>query len=145
MFTDEIREEISQGDIFREMPFALLAADGTPTARKTHVILLSHDCDYDKPNNPYCLVASVGSLASVPPGSRENIRQYRVINTFYLAGIPRALDESYVDLRLISPIDKRLLVAADGQSDRVASLSDEAREALQDQLFLFFAREEVPS
>jgi hypothetical protein len=38
-----------------------------------------------------------------------------------------------------------LLAEADQQGKRIASLTDEAREALQDQLFLFFAREDVPS
>jgi len=127
------------------MPFALLGSDGTSSARRTDLILPSHDCDYDKPNSPYCLVAGVGSLAQVPPGDRENVRRYRVINTFYLREIPDVLNESYVDIRLISTIEKGLLVEADRQGKRIASLTDDAREALQDQLFLFFAREDVPS
>jgi len=108
-------------------------------------MLLSHDCDYDKPNSPYCIVAGVGYLSLVPPGSRDNIRRYRVINTFYVGEIPNVLDEGYVDIRLMATIDKALLVEADRLGKRVASLTQDAREAPQDQLFLFFAREDVPS
>jgi len=145
LFTDELRGEISQGDVFHDMEFPVLASDGTPSVRRTSLMLLSHDCDYDKPNNPYCLVASVSPLALVPSGNRENIRRYRVINTFYLREVPDVLDESYVDIRLIATIDKGLLVQADREGRRAISLTEQAREALQDHLFLFFAREDVPS
>lgn len=100
MYTSELRPEISQGDVFREVDFALLNGNGEPVKVKATVLLLSHDCDFDKPNNPYCLVAMITPLASVPADHQDNIQNYRVISTFYLPESPNTLVESYVDLRL---------------------------------------------
>src|SRR5436190_1506794 len=103
-------EEVSQGDIFDGIPVAYLRHENPsePSAdiRFVRAILVSHDCEYDKPSNQFVLVAEVRPLTEIPGGSQGNVRHYRTRNTFYLEPLGELMPESYVDFRRIDRIQK---------------------------------------
>ena len=116
-----------------------LQSDGTPTPpdiRRAPAIVLSRDCDYDKSN--WVIVAEIRPLSEVAPQSQGNVRRYRVLNTFYLAEMTGAMPESYVDFRRIDRVHNSIIRTLVDQDRRIASLTDAWREALQDQIALFF-------
>jgi hypothetical protein len=143
MYTPELRLEVSQGDIFDAAPLIIPSEETgdnklTVSVREGRAILLTHDCEYDKPNNPWVLVAEIRVLAEIPSGNHGHIRQYQTRNTFYLEKIGEALPESYVDFRRLTRLPKRLLFSLAEEGKRIASLNDEARLALQRQVAIFF-------
>ena len=89
MYLPEPRQEISQGDVFDQVAL-LSVAEATGHGelnvhlREGRAILLTHDCEYDKPTNMWVLVAEVRPLFEIPSGNQGHIRQYRTRNTFYL-------------------------------------------------------------
>src|ERR1700722_1974979 len=92
MYLPELRQEISQGDLFDNVSLLAVAeASGnhhlTVHLREGRAILLTHDCEFDKPGNPWVLVAEVCPLSEIPSGNQGHIRQYRTRNTFYLEPI----------------------------------------------------------
>lgn len=103
-----------------------------------HAILLTHDCEYDKSANSSVLLAEIRDLSEVVLGSQGHIRQYRTRNTFYLEAIEDHLPESYVDFRRITRLPKTVIASLANNSNRIASLSDDSRLALQQQIAAFF-------
>lgn len=137
MYRNELSVEVSQGDIFLSLP--LVAADAQEQAQIQRVpaILLTQDCEYDKPSTVSVLIAAVLPLSGVASGSQGNVRKDRVASAFYLP--PHSfLPESYVDIRAIGRVSKSLLAAEAEQGKRLLSLSEEARLALQRQIAGFF-------
>ncbi len=147
MYLLERRGEVSQGDVFDDIPFPVVelaeVATVYATVRPVRALLVSHDCEYDKPNNPYVTVAEVRPMAEVDRGSQGNIRSFRVRSTFHLQEHPE-LPESYVDLRRMASIDKRILADRAAAGKKLVSLSDDARLALQRQIAIFFGVERGP-
>ena len=143
MYLSEPRPEISQGDIFDRAPLVSVAQDADSFAlsvalRESRAILLTHDCEYDKPSNPWIVVAEVRPLAEIAADAQGHIRQYRTRNTFYLEGLPDGLPESYVDFRRLTRLPKTALTVSPETTLRLASLDEEARTALQRQIAIFF-------
>jgi len=103
--------------------------------------MLTHDCDYDKKSSNYVIFAEIRPLSEVDKGSQGNIRTFRTRHTFYLTEIPDVMEESYVDLRRIDRVHKPVVTHKATNSERIASLTDEAREALQGHIALFFGIE----
>jgi hypothetical protein len=140
MYLPGLREEVSQGDVFLGVPFTVTRiVNGQPHATTLHApgIVLSHDCEYDK-RYPFALVALVRPLEQVQESSRDNVRKLKTLNTFYLREFALSLPESFVDLRHIDPIEKRVLQQLADNGQRLASLTDDARAALQRQVAIFF-------
>lgn len=138
MYLETISSEVSQGDIFEGLPFAP-AVDGQSAGgvRRVRAMLLTQDCEYDKPSTASVLVAEVLPLSAIASGSQGNVRRNRVASAFYLP--PHAdLPESYVDLRTISRVTKSLVAAEAEGENRLLSLTEEARLALQRQIAGFF-------
>lgn len=140
LYADEIRSEVSQGDLFSEVPIAYVNINAPQKLRVERVlaIILTHDCEYDKPNNHYCLVARIRSLDHVPTGSQGNIRNHRTRRAFYLPANSGVIAESYVDLRDIDRVAKATIEDLVRNGCRLASLSEDGRLALQQQLAMFF-------
>jgi hypothetical protein len=143
MYLPQPREEISQGDVFQNVSLVAVTESADNPGVITHLregyaILLTHDCEYDKPANRWVLVAEVRPLAEIPSGSQGHIRQYRTRNTFYLESLEPNLPESYVDFRRLSPLPKSALSSPLRAGNRLVSLNDEARLALQRQIAIFF-------
>ena len=102
-------------------------------------ILLSYDCEIDKPNTKTLTVALVRPLdPSIPADGQQIIRQNQNSAYFYLpAG--RGFGERYVDFRRLATLSVEIVSSA----KRLASLSDEAWKALQFQLIRYLTRFEL--
>jgi hypothetical protein len=93
MYLSEPREQISQGDVLENVPIAYVLYDvDIPQARvvRSHAIVLSHDCEYDKPNNPFAIVASILPLrrekrysVKLPSSSDWDVRKNTPSRGFY--------------------------------------------------------------
>ena len=148
-FLDQLRAQISQGDIFINVPFPKFLPEFLPELNvliTTYpAILLTDDCEFDKPKTKEVIFAEIKPLNEVQQGSRDNIRNFRTYNTYYLPATG-ALQESYVDFRKIGRIPKDFL-AKSPSCQRIGSLTDIARLALQRQIALYFGfeRREVPA
>lgn len=138
MYLEKPSAEVSQGDIFRSLPLtSVQEGEGQAQVQHGPAILLTQDCEYDKPSTVSVLVAEVRLLSGIPAGSQGNVRRNRVASAFYLP--PQAdLPESYVDFRTIGRVAKRLAAEQASANGRLASLTEEARLALQRQLAGFF-------
>lgn len=149
MYEPRARSEVSQGDVFSEVPinYTLLDLDGhlatdddgntlPPQIRMCKAIILNRDCDYDK--SAWVIVAEVRSLEEIAPGHRGNVRKYRALNTFYLEAVDGVIDESYVDFRRIDRINKAIVENLAAQGNRMLSLTDDGRDALRTQIAMFF-------
>ncbi len=89
MYLKELRGEVSQGDVFDSLPFAYVTRDvGSPLVDHARAILLTYDCEYDKPSTRFVTAAIVFRLSEVPTDRRGNVRKNRVFSTFYLASCP---------------------------------------------------------
>lgn len=139
MYLPTLRGEVSQGDIFDSLPTVYVQRVGLqPKLGYARSILLTHDCEYDKPRTETVLIAEVWPLAEVNKGSQGYIRQNRVLGAFYLEAYRNVLAESYVDLRNVSRIEKTITETSNQAGSRLLSLTDEVRMALQRQIALFF-------
>ena len=88
MYLHTLRSEISQGDVFENLSLLSIAEIATSTElsvqlRVGRAILLTHDCEYDKPANVSVAIAEVRDLSELSLGNQGHIRQYRTRNTFY--------------------------------------------------------------
>lgn len=137
MHLQELRGEVSQGDVFDGLPIAYVKPDGLVRIYDARVILLTYDCEYDKPSTNFVAVAEVFPLAAIPADRRGNVRRNRVFSTFYLEAHPR-LEEAFVDFRYMSRLDKTLIADQAQAARRLVSLNDDAQLALQEQLSAFF-------
>jgi hypothetical protein len=136
VYLDNVSAEVSQGDIFESLPLAS-AEGGQAVLRLARVMLLTQDCEYDKPSTVSVLVAEILPLSGVASGSQGNVRKNRVASAFYLS--PHgAFPESYVDIRAIGRLEKSLIAAEAERGNRLLSLTEEARLALQQQIAGFF-------
>ena len=94
---------------------------------------MTYDCEYDKPATKLVMTAGVFPLAEVPAERRGNVRKNKVFSTFYLQANEN-FDESFVDFRYMSLLDKTIVAEQAQAERRLFSLSDDAQLALQEQL-----------
>jgi hypothetical protein len=142
MYSEALREQVSQGDLFREVAFARVSVTGDETSVTTsrrRAILLTYDCEFDKPRVKSVLIACVRSLSDISKDTQGNIRAGRLRSALYLPAHPPDLPESFVDLYQIVAIDKTEIQRLANEGQRLASLSDEGRLALQDRIHRFFS------
>lgn len=128
MYLPTLRSDISQGDIFTDVPFPYVIIDSSenviPKMRYKTAMLVSHSCDYDKRTVPQVLVAQVRSVSELSEGDRGNIRSLRMLNTFYLPMVDGVMEESYVDFRIIVPVSKSIIATLSANDKRILSISD---------------------
>jgi hypothetical protein len=142
MYRPALRKKVSQGDIFDDLPYTRIREEGLLAVVKLERgILLTHDCEYDKPGTTAIMIAVVRSVAEQSPRYQDSIRGRGVASAFYLEAVQGILPESFVDLRTITVIDKRIIIVRVNEGKRLISMTQEARIALQEQLFFFFGRE----
>lgn len=138
MYLTELRGEVSQGDIFGSLPTVYIQGVGLkPKVRNARTMLLTHDCEYDKPRTTTVIIAEIWPLSDVDPGSRGHIQQNKVLGAFYLEPYTDVVPASYVDLRSMSRLEKSILEAQKQVGGRLVSLTDDAKLALQRQMALF--------
>jgi hypothetical protein len=110
------------------------------TCHVTRAMLLTHGCEIDK-DKKHRLVALIRPMSK--DWNEENrtvVKEGRDFSLFYLPPGEGQLAESYVDFRRICTVAPRWV----DSTNRLASLSEEARKAMLFQLFRFLlARDEV--
>jgi hypothetical protein len=97
---------------------------------------LTHECVHDKRDGYPLAFAPLLQVASQRERIQEQIRANRQYATFWVPATDGVCDESYVDFRFISVIARKHL----DTMERRASLDDEWRDALREQLFRFWSR-----
>ena len=138
MYLQELRGEVSQGDIFGSLPISYVRQeDKKPVLLTIPAMLITYDCEYDKPATKLVLVAGVFPLAEVPINRQGNVRKNRVFSTFHLDKTT-SQEEAFVDFRYIGLLEKTVVAQEAEAGNRRISLSDEAQLALQEQLSAFF-------
>ncbi len=137
MYLQELRGEVSQGDIFDNLSIVYVRQDGERVALNTRVMLITYDCEYDKPSTKLVLVADIFPLAEVPTERQGNVRKNKIFSTLYLPDSTTQA-ESFVDFRYAGLLEKAVIVTDARAERRAASLSDEAQLASQEQLSAFF-------
>lgn len=141
MYEPQLRDQVSQGDIFDDVPITYVTfQDGATPISNTYpkrAMMLTWDCEHDKAINQWVMVAEIYALSDVTPTNQNHIRGYRVKNAFYLKECD-AFPESYVEFRHIDRLHKIMLQVRSAEGKRIASLTDESRLALQQHLSVFF-------
>lgn len=143
--------EFSQGDILEQVPHLFFdgplpaALDDTVkhstgpmvcTAVSERAIILTPDCEIDKPKVSRWLVCPVMPIEAVAEDNRQNVRDNRIFSRFYLPPYRGILNECFVDFNQISTISAGLLVTV----NRTVSLDDEGRSALYAQFTRWLTR-----
>lgn len=137
MYLQELRGEVSQGDVFDSLPLVWAVPGGLVRVDDAPAVLLTYDCEYDKPSTKFVTVAQVFPLADIPADRRGNVRKNQVFSTFYLEA-NTLFDEAFVDLRYMGRLEKTIVAAQAQDGKRLLSLKDDAQLALQEQISAFF-------
>lgn len=141
MFLREIRQEISQGDVFEGIEVTLTAR---PASNGFPVMLLTNDCDIDRIKEfAFLLAARVVPYAGIDRGTVGNIRNRTTTKAMPLEGHER-FGDYFIDFREIHRIPREAFIAANGDGRRVASMSDEGRLAVIGWLHEHLARRQEP-
>ncbi len=144
MYLQELRGEVSQGDVFGSLLISYVRQEvNRPVTMEVSAtidipaMLITYDCEYDKPSTKLVLVAGVFPLAEVPLNRQGNVRKNKIFSTFYLEKTA-SQEEAFVDFRYIGSLEKTIVAQEAENGSRIISLSDEAQLALQEQLSAFF-------
>lgn len=135
MYRESPRDEVSQGDLFARVPFVEVDLQSTRRA-----ILLTHDCQFDKPRTEFVLCAWIRPLVELTPDSQGNVRAGKTKSALYLPARDPVMSECYVEFARIAPVRKADLLRLSDSGGRIASLTDEGQDALGYRLHLFFSR-----
>ncbi len=103
----------------------------------TRAVLLTYDCEIDKPSAKFMTFALVRPLdPRMPDGDKATIRENRKFACFYFPGEAAGAPEAYVDFRRLSTVGIDLVKSA----NRILRLSDQWRKALLFQFYRYLAR-----
>ena len=106
----------------------------------TRALVLTYDCEIDKPDAKYLTVALVRPLDSrMPDEQKALIRGGQVFASFHLPSLAAIGGESYVDFRRLACLSVDIVKSA----KRVASLSDIAWKAFLFQMIRFLSRIDI--
>jgi hypothetical protein len=141
MFIASPDDRLCQGDIIDGVE--LVEAFATPPSALWTVVVLTNDCDIDKPNHSVVQVARVVLLSAVDRGRAGDIRKGRVPAAMMLEA-HAGLEESFVDFRHIHRVERSQLMEALSKGQRRAAMSEDGRTALLYRLWLYFARRQQP-
>jgi hypothetical protein len=130
--------------VFFDGPLPIAVGDRTTrstgssicTAISERAIILTPDCEIDKPKVRRWLVCPVIPIEAVATENRQNVRDNKIFSRFYLPPFEEILSESFVDFNQISTISAGLLVTV----NRTVSLDEEGRSALYAQFTRWFTR-----
>ena len=100
----------------------------------TRGILLTHDCQIDKPGTKHLAAALVRPLGPLPADQQEMIRGNQVHAYYCLPASPAGIEESYVDFRRITTLSVDIIARA----NRLAGLTNTAWDGMMFQLTRFF-------
>lgn len=102
-------------------------------------IVLSHDCEIDKPNkNSRVLLAPIASIDRLTESGRANVLQQKLHRKMPLPDVP-ALGTCFVEFRSVASFPTVDIK----EMRRIASMTDSARERLEASIAVFFLRKEI--
>ncbi len=103
----------------------------------SRAVLLTYDCEIDKPAAKFMTFALVRPLdPRMPDSDKATIRENRKFACFYLPGEPANAPEAYVDFRRLSTVGIDLVKSA----NRISRLTDQSRKGLLFQFYRYLAR-----
>ncbi len=100
----------------------------------TRGILLTHDCQIDKPGTKHLAAALIRPLGPFPADQQEMIRGNQVHAYYNLPAGPAGIEEGYVDFRRITTLSVEIIAGA----TRLAGLTNTAWDGMMFQLTRFF-------
>src|SRR5690242_421148 len=116
---------------------------GNAYGGRRYGIVISHDCELDKPGEKrYVQTALIRPLSGVPERFRDSIRDYRQKRALYLPPNAFLEGENFADLRMITTLRRAEVI---DQLKRVAKMNEDGRVLLHFQLFRFYARKRLPN
>lgn len=141
--------ELDQGDLIRRVTLfrkAPVAREESPDLLISHVMVLSHGCEIDKPSKPELgsdtvIVVRLVRLSAVPQGLQRDARAQRVRNLFFLPMADGMPEEAVVDWRTIQPVDKAQILEARGTDRYICTVSGDLLDAARERLWEFLFRE----
>lgn len=139
MFLADLRDELSQGDVFRTLPVVDRRPNGT-RERDVSAVVLSHDCEIDKPESRFVLVVGIQPGDRIAPDRLGLVRAGRIRSAMHFPG-SGPLAEGFIDFRRLYRVHRDFVDNAMTAGERVASMTDEARDALIAFTMRFFSRE----
>jgi hypothetical protein len=132
--------DVGQGDVF-DTRLDLTASDLDYAAEgAVAIVVVDHECQVAKPSSKWVTCMPAFPFSKQDKGNQGNIRSGRVIGAMYLDRIPglEVDEECYADLRFMSRVPKMLILKANNA--RVAAMTEEGREVLQEEVFQWVAR-----
>ena len=135
-------EDLSQGDIFSEIPFIFIGKDGKQRTIKARAMLLSNTCDCVRNERLQFAAMFKVSDFSDEEGIRESIRHNKYFQCLYLPD--NRLDDEFVDFGLICSYDREFFkqIINMGKVVKIASLSQVGYYILLTKLTVYFLRPE---
>lgn len=113
--------------------------------RLVPAIVVSHDCTMDNDGQRSRIavapMAPLSTLRNLDPKYKEAVLNQEQRSLLPLTNLPGLNGDFYADLRLITPVDRRVVDA----TTRVASMSAEGLERLQHQLADYYIRIDIPA
>ncbi len=161
-FYEPARSEVSQGDILEVLPHAHLKypvrllesrEDGLLSSREgeaqgsgrqmgiaalrlERAILLSHDCEIDKPQILNWTVSPIVPISEIPGPKHGDVRKNKIFHLLHLPAYRNVLPESVIVLNQVTTLEKEFATSA----RRIASLSDMGRRAFYAQHIRWLTR-----
>jgi hypothetical protein len=159
------REKLSQGDILEFLPSSHLVpplralfpredgafsaeADSHPsfddkrgqpilaTCRRAKALLLTYDCEIDKPSIKNWIICPVVPLSATPGAAHTDIKKNKVFHLLHLPKYRDVLEESVAVLNHVTTLERGFVE----QARRIVSLSDLGRRALYAQHIRWLTR-----
>lgn len=113
--------------------------DVLATCKRAKGIVVTHDCEIDKPQVSHWLICPVVPAGRLRPENLDRLKRNRIYSMLYLPRIGDTLVDSFVDFNRITTLDTEFLTNV----KRIVSLSDTGRRALYVQFIRWLTRWEL--
>lgn len=109
------------------------------SCRRAKAMLLTYDCEIDKPQVRNWIVSPVVPLAEIPGSSHSDVKKNKVFHLLYLPKYRGILEDSVLLLNHMTTLSREFVSTA----HRIVSLSDIGRRALYIQHLRWLARWQI--
>lgn len=107
--------------------------------KRSRAILISPDCEVDKPQVKKWLICPVVLMDRLQPKNHDLLKRNRIFSMLYLPKFEKILPDSFVDFNHITTLDSEFIKSG----KRIISLSDVGRRALYVQFIRWLTRWEL--
>lgn len=107
--------------------------------KRARAIVLTHDCEIDKPQIVRWHLCPVVPLYKLKPDNQDKVKRNRIYSMFFLPQYGDILIDSFVDFNQISTVGRDFIKSG----KRLLSLSDFGRQGLYAQFFRWLSRFEM--